>query len=769
MFIGVAVALRGRAGAHILLLLACLGAGGGLARLSFAHVAADKVAEQPIEAVVDEVRTARDSPAQLITVTLLSPLTGRAVLYARRPGPEVLAGQRIRTLAKLTPIDGPDNPGEADFASRKWRDGIAYRGTFDPARTAALSPAPPLSRWLRDEHRALSKRTREWGTSEDASALFLTLAAGERAQLSAQTEDEFSRSGLAHILSVSGLHVAMLAIMLLGVARFLFVWAIGRPNVDVRRYAAPACVPFVWAYVAYTGWQPPAVRSALMATVALMGLGLWRRGDGLNALSLALLALVAVWPAAVADLSSQLSFIAVFSLVLLTPALRAALPIGQPPRSGPRGLRDKLRRGFEVALRTTCASAAVTLSSLPLILNVFGRVSVAGLISNVVTMPLAGVLTGLAAGGAALFTVSPWASSPVLWLGTLSCEVLLAIARWFARLPLASIELPAPNGWVSALWLLGLALFALARGRLRWGGLLTPGALACILWLPPGSMGPGLEVTFLAVGQGDGIVLSSGGKHALIDGGGVPKGADVGARVVLPFLKHKGIKALDLAVLSHPHPDHALGLISTLGQLSAEQVWVPSGDLRGKLIDELSLARGTKRLVEVNAQSPAFAFGEARVEVLGPPVDDVLLEGVNDRSIVLRIVHGEVVFLLTGDIEADAEEQLETGPVTVMKVPHHGSRTSSTDAFVARAKPRIAVFCVGRRNRFGFPHQEILDAYSAAGAECYRTDVDGAVTVFSDGRDVRTATWHPRKPPAQDIESAGQVAVADEHPHATGR
>lgn len=727
--------------------------------MAFAEVAVHPVPERIVEA---DVVSARDGPPRTLTVSLLPPLEGRAILYARSDGPSLLPGQRFRTVAKLSPLERPDNPGEVDHATRRWRDGISYRGSFDPNRTAALSPASAAEQWLRAEHRALGERTRRVATSEKAAALFLTLAAGERAALSAETEDAFARSGLAHILSVSGLHVAMLALMLLGAMRLLLVMNSPR-SLDARRFAAPLAIPFVWAYVAYTGWQPPAVRSAVMASFTLVGLCVWRRGDGLNAVSFALLCLVALWPATVGDLSSQLSFVAVFSLIVLTPAIRAALPIPPPSKHERHKWRDRARRVAETCLRTFCASAAVTLASLPLILEAFGRVSVAGLVSNIVCLPIAGALTALAAGAAAVFTLSAWASTPLLWLGTACSEVLLAAAEGFARLPMASVELPPPNGWLAAAWLLGLGFFALARGRARLGALMAPAALAAMIW-QPGMAAAGLEVTFLAVGQGDSVVLSSGGHHALIDGGGVPNGGDVGARVVTPFLRHKAIRSLDLAVLTHPHPDHALGLSSAVSRIDAAQVWIPRGSGQGRLIDELRRARGAKSVREVTASTPALQLGEARVEVLGPPEDDVLLEGVNDRSVVLRVVHGDVVILLTGDIEAAAEEQLRTGPVTVMKVPHHGSRTSSSAAFLAQAKPKVAVFCVGRRNRFGFPHRDVLDSYAAVGSECYRTDVDGAVTVQSDGKDVRVTTWHPR----EETATSAPVAVREDHPQPTG-
>jgi competence protein ComEC len=144
--------------------------------------------------------------------------------------------------------------------------------------------------------------------------------------------------------------------------------------------------------------------------------------------------------------------------------------------------------------------------------------------------------------------------------------------------------------------------------------------------------------------------------------------------------------------------------------------------------------------VEVGAAP--FELGAARIEVLGPPADRALLESENDRSVVLAVRHGAVSFLLTGDLEEAGEEALRlSGPVTVMKAPHHGSRTSSSPELLARTLPRHVVFCVGRGNRFGFPHPEVVERYEQIGARCYRTDLDGAITFKSDGRDVTVETF----------------------------
>ncbi|AGC44334.1 DNA internalization-related competence protein ComEC/Rec2 [Myxococcus stipitatus DSM 14675] len=677
--------------------------------------------------------------------------------------PPLLPGQRLRTTARLTPHAPAANPGEKDFSSVRWRQGVAFLATADAEAVLVLSRAPGWRWEVEDTRERLAEATHRLAPSRDAAALFLTLAAGRRAELDAAWEEAFSKAGLAHVLSVSGLHVAALALMTLALLRRLLVRVGERwRKVDARRVAAPAAVPFVWAYVLFTGSQPPAVRSAVMATVVLLGLSWWKRADGLNGLAAAALVLGMWAPSSVEDLSLRLSFLAVLGLVLLVPALRLALPLSPPAPGEQRRWVRLWGKARESVAQTLCASAAATLAGLPVVAWAFGRVSLAGLVSNVVALPLCGLLTGVAAGGAALFVVAPPLATPVLWVGAWASELLLWLTRVFAAMPWASVEVASLGGW-SALYALGLLSWALGTGRWRLGGWLAPLALVASVFVPRLMPQPGLRVTFLSVGQGDAVVLSSDGHHALVDGGGAPGGADTGTRFVLPYLRHQGISRLDLAVLSHPHPDHALGLVSALGSIPTARLWLPAGDEGGPLSRRVVAAARDAHVEEVEAGHPPLTLGEATLEVLGPPeaAERELLEGVNDRSVVLRVRHGDVTVLLPGDVEHAAEEQLaETvGPVTVMKAPHHGSRTSSTQALLERARPRYVVFCVGRRNRFGFPHPDVEARYRALGSECWRTDIDGAVTVESDGRDVRLLPHLTREPPL------GEPRLADDGRH----
>ncbi|MFT3707277.1 MAG: DNA internalization-related competence protein ComEC/Rec2 [Archangium sp.] len=737
------LALRGRRGSVLLGLIGAWAIGAGLAELQLNAAMPPLQQRVVIEGVVERVAP----HGVMLDVAAVDgvPMRFRASLTRAGAGVELLPGQRVLVEAKFRPLSDVANPGETSRIDQAWRRGQTVTGTFVGARVVKLSAPSAFQRWLTSEHSALERDTHRLTDRDDASALLLTLSAGRRSELDDDVEDAFARSGLAHVLSVSGLHVAVLAFAVFGALR----WLLSRRQralfrvVDPRAFAAPLSIPIVWLYVVFTGWQGPAVRSAVMCSLMLVAWALRRRSDPLNGIALAALAMVVIDPAAPFDLSVQLSFCAVVALVLLAPVLRAAVPLAVPSPAVSSGWRLRLARWREAVVQTVCASVAVTMASAPLVLMAFQRVSFAGLISNVVALPLSGALTLVAAGGAAVHAVWSSASTPLLWLGVQLSRVFVWLAESFAALPGGTASLPAARVELMMAWWLGLALLVLARGKWRWGVLLAPAALALHLLVPVAPQDT--RVTFLSVGHGDAIVVSSRGHHALIDGGGVPEGSDTGVRFVVPFLRQARIERLDLAVLSHAHPDHALGLISTLENVPIDRLWLPAEVGAGPLVHDLMEAAGDAIIEEKEAGEPGLQLGDVTIEVLGPPHDQTLLEGENDRSVVLLLRHGDVSFLLTGDIEEEGERALSArlSAVTVMKAPHHGSETSSTEDFVAATRPRHVVFCVGRRNRFHFPREPVVERWKAVGAECHRTDLDGAITFISDGRDVRVEKFGP--------------------------
>ncbi len=733
--------LRGaRLGGVLSGLLASLCLGAGLGELSAEVPRPPTGVKVTLEGLVENV----SEHAFTLDVARVdgAPLRFKAALSAEG-GPAVLPGQLVRVEAKLKHVQAAANPGEWNRSEWAWRRGQPVSGGYSPARLVVLTPAAGWRRWLRGEHRSLSADTHRLTEDGAAAALLLTLSAGQRAELGDDLEDAFARSGLAHVLSVSGLHVAVLAFSLFALLRFLLSRRMSTRLrlTDPRAFAVPLALPLVWGYVLFTGWQGPAVRSALMCSLVL---GAWlvrRRSDPLNAVATAALVMLVVDPAAPFDLSTQLSFLAVAALVLLSPTLRAAIPLDPPSPATQTGWRLRLARWREAAVQTFAASLSVTLTTAPLVLMAFQRVSLAGLVSNVVTMPLSGLLTVVAAAGAAVHVAWPPLSVPVLWVGIQLSRAFVFIAQTFAELPGATARLPTASAWLLAGWWLGLLALVFLKGRWRLFALAAPAALALHLGGPART--DALRVTFLAVGHGDAVVLSSEGHHALIDGGGVPQGHDTGRRFVIPFLRQQRISRLDLAVLTHAHPDHALGLITTLEEVPTDRLWLPADVGEGPLVEELVAAAGDAQLEEQEAGSASLELGAARIEVLGPPLDRSQLEGENDRSIVLLVRHGEVTFLLLGDVEAAGEAMLPLRQVTVVKAGHHGSDTSSTAELVRKTSPRHVVFCVGRHNRFDFPRAEVVKRWRAVGAACHRTDLEGAITFKSDGRDVTVESFHP--------------------------
>jgi len=241
----------------------------------------------------------------------------------------------------------------------------------------------------------------------------------------------------------------------------------------------------------------------------------------------------------------------------------------------------------------------------------------------------------------------------------------------------------------------------------------------------------------------------------------VPDGIDPGARVVLPYLRERGIRRLDAVALSHPHPDHALGLLTVLREVPADRLWLPAGVERGPLVDALLAAAGRAR-VEWLSAGERRTLGDAIVRVLSPPRDASTLRTVNDRSLVLHLSAAGRSLLLPGDAGAAAEAELPLLASTVVKVPHHGSRTSSSPRLVSSTEAWLALFSDGRGNRFGLPAPEVVERWRASGAEILRTDVSGAIRVSLDESGVRWETFRGQAGQlvARSLAGAGGTGAA---------
>ena len=672
-----------------------------------------------------------------------------------------LPGDYLRLKVRLRAIDPPLNPGAPDLLTRAIAEGVAANATVVERQYAVLGEP---SRWggaVAGFREAYGRLVDDALAHPESAALLRALAIGERTQLGDEVNEDFARSGLAHVLSVSGLHIAVVAF---GIFRLLR-WLLSKSEAlllraDARTLASVASIPGTWLYVALTGAEAPAVRSGIMASALFLALALGRDEDGPSSLAAALLAVLAWDPAAIRSLSFLLSFGSVAGLMLLTTPLRRMLPVA-PPAPAETGWRPWLVRLRETMLLAAVGSLAASLATGPLVAVAFQRASLVAMIANAVALPLASLLTGLAAASALAFAIAPSAAALLVILAAPLARALLWVSHAFAGLPFASARLAAPSAAELFAWYLALLAIPLLRSRRRLGRrLLASGILALVVLAGSAELGRRLDrrltLTFLAVGQGDAtLVRLPGGRALLVDGGGDPAGRwDVGARVVVPALVALGVRELDAVVLSHPHPDHCLGLISVLRELPVRELWIAPGAERGALLDQLlavAHARGT-RLRELGARERVEDFAPVRIEALHPPPGSSF-EG-NDASLVLRVALGEVSFLLAGDVEAEAEASLlgRAAPrATVLKAPHHGSSTSSTGEFVRAVGPRHVVFSVGRAGNFGFPHAPVVARYQQAGAILHRTDRDGAVSFATDGRQLLVDHYRRRRLPLSAV------------------
>jgi competence protein ComEC len=624
-----------------------------------------------------------------------APGSGLVQLTAYGPAPPLAQGQRLAVAARLDRPVGFRNPGTFDHTERLAQHGIEVVGSV--RADGIVSPDAAEPPWPARVKRASVDAMRA-ALPPASAALLAGLLLGERSDLPPEVDAAFRRAGVYHVLAVSGFNVALVA------STTWTVLALARAS---RRVASLAAMAVVLGFAAVVGPQPSVLRATLMAVLVLAALLLEREAAVLNSLALAALVILALRPADLYDPGFQLSFAATAGIVL------APMP----------------RQPVVAAL---AVSAAAQLAVLPISLAHFNQFSTIGVVANLAVVPLAGVATVLGLCAVAMAAVSTIVAG---WLFAAVWPILLLL-RWTvtlaAAVPGAVLHLPAPPaGAIVAYGLalgLGLAAWHLRVTGPRWSRrlgavavVLALGSAVLTLWPVLRPADGRLRVSVLDVGQGDAIVIEAPNRRTvLVDAGaGGPYRLDAGERVVAPFLWNRGILRLAATVVTHSDVDHAGGMATVRALFAVEETW-DGGAERGPL--DLGGA--------VLTPLPSAAAGR------------------NDSARVLRLDFGLASVLLTSDIEAEGERALIDSRIplaaTVLKVPHHGSRTSSGPELLAAVRAAIAIVSVGQRNSYGHPDAGVLERLTAAGAAVYRTDRDGAVLLETDGRTLDVTRWASR-------------------------
>ena len=696
------------------------------------------------------VREASDASGEILVTAHAPESMARA-----RDRPFFRYGDRLRLTGKLS---APPELEDFDYPSYLAAQGIDTVMSFPAVELLSEGRGNPAYLWLHSARRRLAGSIAA-SLSEPQASIGQALLLGLRHNLPEDTVEAFRFTGASHVLAISGLHVGVL----LGVSI-----AVSRAAFGLRRQlylAAPLAV--TWGYTLLAGAPPSAVRAAVMGSLFLAALALGRPRGVMPALAFAGAVMAGVDPGALRSLSFQLSFAAMAGIALWAEPLavflggRPMLAAGQADEPGP------LKR---IVAETAAATIAATAATLPLAAFYFERIPLLGLPVTLLVLPVvpaALVTQGLTA--LAGLSGSAAVAAPFAWSAWLVTGYVDGVVGVLSRLPAASIETGpvAPAlvfAYYGALGAAHLAMSRLSGLRLRmlrpavpppapalnagfagWAALVVLAAagllcLAALLSRPDGR----LRVAVLDVGQGDAILVSSpGGGQILIDGG--PDGAlladMLGSR--MPFRD----RTIELAVLTHPHADHLTGMIEALRRFDVKMVLEPAVEFEGADYVEWRRLVREEGATVVGAQAGQVIDlgGGAYAEVFSPPPMEGPLQ-VNNASVGLRLVFGEVSFLLTGDMYAAAERAAlgrgETLDSDVLKVAHHGSRTSSSASFLRAVSPVAAVVSAGEDNRHGHPHAEVVGRLLRHVPEemLFLTSTAGTVEFETDGKRLTVKT-----------------------------
>lgn len=656
---------------------------------------------------------------------------------------EAAPGDRITAIVSARPVVPWRNPPVEDPSMQALRRGVAWR--LETARCVVTGREAGaldlLRRWARRARRSVDSGLRRALPAEGAARAVALLFGDERG-LDEATVEAFRETGLAHLLAVSGAHVAVV----LRATGAAVLWLCNRVRwVAARglgwRMARVLPLPLAGFFVMMTGESPASVR-ALLSGVAVALLSLWgRRARALDVLALTVLSMALFEPALTHDLGLQLSAVAT-----------AALVARSDEEPAPKHTRWS-RIALAWALGALRATVRVGLAVSPLLALRFGRAPALATLANMVAAPLAELVAlPLSLVTAVTAMLSPSLAWPFAWVTGRSLSALFSLAAWAQRLPLASAGWTTPTAGQAAVATAALVAFATLRWRAR--AALAVAAVAAVAAMEARlrseqSAHGELRVTALDVGQGDAIVVDlPDGRSMLIDAGGALHGeADPGAAVVVPWLRATRRTELAVVALTHPHPDHGGGLRAVFEGVTVREFW-ETGQGRalamGGFYREAVAAAQRRGAVRREAQAlcGAHPMGAVTVTVLAPCPSMNPEVAPNDASLVLRLDHGRASALLPGDLEAAGERALlsRLSPVTLLKVGHHGSRTSSTEPFLAALRPQVALVSSGHPSPFSHPHSVVVERFARRDISLLRTDRQGmvAVTLFADGRFVRS-------------------------------
>ncbi len=683
-------------------------------------------------------------------------------------------GDFIRFHSKIKNIQSFHNPGSFDYERYLKRQGIYVSGFVANNAGIVLIRHDTANRFRYhiENFRLQLQRLIYANAPTPQREVLEAMTIGNQKAIPPQVQDDFAKTGTSHILSISGLHISMVAaggffliFLLLKYSEYLML------KFHITKIATAAAFAPVITYSLVAGMGTTVLRSTLMALAFLLALLIGKQRDLYNTLFGAALIILIVAPESLFEISFQLSFSAVFALLYIVPKF-SNINLGVLS-SAPHWIQTPIRQGYIFIL----VSLAATLGTLPLIVFYFNRVSAVTIFANLIAVPLLGMLTLIPVMAFILTAMfSPWLAGFFIKAAAFLTGISVDIIHRLAALSWSTVSFAKPNMAEIALSYIFIFLLIEAiapgdkknnKGFLSRHPLLIKSALLISVALIftdtvylnfKDQYFTDLKITAIDVGQGSStLVQLPHGINMLIDGGGFPDSLfDMGKSVIAPFLYSQRIGKIDIVVLTHPHPDHLQGLIYIVNNFDVKEIWCTGvkADDDLYLLWKKTISDPKIKIKHLSSQSPPEIISDVHLQYLWPLPSsaqngqETSYDETNDSSLVLKITYGARSFLVTGDISARVEALLiQSGQnlkSDLLFMPHHGSNHSNSMDFIRAVSCRYAIASVGKKNVFRHPNPSVLNRYTSAGVDIFRTDQDGAISIYSDGKTINITPWLAR-------------------------